>query len=129
MRRSRSGRNTSVPAISTISSASMLISPCDTRQAASDKAAAAPIATPQSVMPRVITPVDIERIAGITGGNIFHGELLLHQLFFMRPATQWAGFRTPIEGYYLAGSGAHPGGGIMGAPGKLAAEVALKDLG
>lgn len=76
---------------------------------------------------QVITPVDIERIAGITGGNIFHGELLLHQLFFMRPATQWSSFRTPLKGYYLAGSGAHPGGGIMGAPGKLAAEIALKD--
>lgn len=76
---------------------------------------------------QVITPVDIERIAGITGGNIFHGELLLHQLFFMRPATKWSGFRTPINGYYLAGSGAHPGGGIMGSPGKFAAELALKD--
>ena len=76
---------------------------------------------------QIITPVDIERIAGITGGNIFHGELLLHQLFFMRPATQWSSFRTPLKGYYLAGSGAHPGGGIMGAPGKLAAEIALKD--
>jgi phytoene dehydrogenase-like protein len=78
---------------------------------------------------QVITPPDIERIAGITGGNIFHGELLLNQLFFMRPAAQWASFRTPLPGYYLAGSGAHPGGGIMGAPGKLAAETALKDLG
>jgi phytoene dehydrogenase-like protein len=76
---------------------------------------------------QVISPKDIERIAGITGGNIFHGELLLHQLFFMRPATKWSSFRTPIHGYYLAGSGAHPGGGIMGAPGKMAAEIALKD--
>jgi phytoene dehydrogenase-like protein len=76
---------------------------------------------------QVITPVDIERIAGITGGNIFHGELLLHQLFFMRPSAQWSAFHTPLKGYYLAGSGAHPGGGIMGAPGKLAAETALKD--
>jgi phytoene dehydrogenase-like protein len=76
---------------------------------------------------QVITPVDIERIAGITGGNIFHGELLLHQLFFMRPTTQWSGARTPLKGYYLAGSGAHPGGGIMGAPGKMAAEAALSD--
>ncbi|MDP1713886.1 MAG: NAD(P)/FAD-dependent oxidoreductase [Anaerolineales bacterium] len=76
---------------------------------------------------QVLTPADTERITGITGGNIFHGELLLHQLFFMRPATKWSGFRTPINGYYLAGSGAHPGGGIMGAPGKFAAELALKD--
>jgi len=76
---------------------------------------------------QIITPVDIERIVGITGGNIFHGELLLHQLFFMRPASKWSSFHTPIRGYYLAGSGAHPGGGIMGAPGKLAAETALQD--
>ncbi|NOT03092.1 MAG: NAD(P)/FAD-dependent oxidoreductase [Anaerolineales bacterium] len=76
---------------------------------------------------QVLTPLDIESISGITGGNIFHGELLLHQLFFMRPATKWSGFRTPIKGYYLAGSGAHPGGGIMGSPGKFAAELALKD--
>jgi phytoene dehydrogenase-like protein len=77
---------------------------------------------------QVLTPADMESIAGITGGNIFHGELLLHQLFFMRPATGWSGFRTPLPGYYLAGSGAHPGGGIMGAPGKFAAEIALKDM-
>jgi phytoene dehydrogenase-like protein len=76
---------------------------------------------------QVITPVDIERIAGITGGNIFHGELLLHQIFFLRPAPQWADFRTPLPGYYLAASGAHPGGGVMGAAGKLAAQEALKD--
>lgn len=76
---------------------------------------------------QVITPKDIEDMTWITGGNIFHGELLLHQLFFMRPATKWASFRTPVDGYYMAGSGAHPGGGIMGAPGKFGAEVALKD--
>jgi phytoene dehydrogenase-like protein len=76
---------------------------------------------------QVITPLDIERITSITGGNIFHGELLLHQLFFMRPMTQWSSFHTPLKGYYLAGAGAHPGGGIMGAPGKMAAEAALRD--
>jgi phytoene dehydrogenase-like protein len=76
---------------------------------------------------QVITPVDIERIAGITGGNIFHGELLLHQIFFMRPTPGWADFRTPLPGYYLAASGAHPGGGIMGAAGKMAAQEALRD--
>ena len=76
---------------------------------------------------QVITPVDIERITGITGGNIFHGELLLHQLFFMRPAPQWADYRTPLRGYYLAASGAHPGGGVMGAAGKMAVQEALKD--
>jgi phytoene dehydrogenase-like protein len=76
---------------------------------------------------QVITPVDIERIAGITGGNIFHGELLLHQIFFMRPTPQWADFRTPLPGYYLAASGAHPGGGVMGAAGKMSVMEALKD--
>jgi phytoene dehydrogenase-like protein len=76
---------------------------------------------------QVITPKDIERIAGITGGNIFHGELLLHQLFFLRPAPKWADFRTPLRGYYFGASGAHPGGGVMGAAGKLAAEAALAD--
>ena len=76
---------------------------------------------------QVITPKDIERIAGITGGNIFHGELLLHQLFFLRPAAKWADFRTPLPGYYFGASGAHPGGGVMGAAGKMAALEVLKD--
>jgi phytoene dehydrogenase-like protein len=76
---------------------------------------------------QVITPKDIERIAGITGGNIFHGELLLHQLFFLRPAPQWADFRTPLPGYYFGAAGAHPGGGVMGAAGKMAAEAELED--
>ena len=76
---------------------------------------------------QVITPVDIERIAGITGGNIFHGELLLHQVFFLRPAPQWADFRTPLPGYYFGAAGAHPGGGVMGAAGKLAAQAVLED--
>ncbi|MGE5072822.1 MAG: phytoene desaturase family protein [Anaerolineae bacterium] len=76
---------------------------------------------------QVITPKDIERIAGITGGNIFHGELLLHQIFFLRPTPQWADFRTPLRGYYFGASGAHPGGGVMGAAGMLAASEMLKD--
>ena len=76
---------------------------------------------------QVITPKDIERIAGITGGNIFHGELLLHQIFFLRPTPQWADFRTPLKGYYFGASGAHPGGGVMGAAGMLAAKEILKD--
>jgi phytoene dehydrogenase-like protein len=76
---------------------------------------------------QVITPKDIERIAGITGGNIFHGELLLHQIFFLRPTPQWADFHTPLKGYYFGASGAHPGGGVMGAPGMLAAKEILKD--
>ncbi|HEY5983215.1 MAG TPA: NAD(P)/FAD-dependent oxidoreductase [Anaerolineales bacterium] len=78
---------------------------------------------------QVITPKDIEAIAGISGGNIFHGELLLHQIFFLRPAPQWADFRTPVRGYYFGAAGAHPGGGVMGAPGMLAAKEILKDWG
>ena len=76
---------------------------------------------------QVISPKDIEAIAGITGGNIFHGELLLHQIFFLRPVPQWADFRTPLRGYYFGASGAHPGGGVMGAAGMLAAKEMLKD--
>ena len=76
---------------------------------------------------QIITPKDIERIAGITGGNIFHGELLLHQIFFLRPTPQWADFRTPLKGYYFGAAGAHPGGGVMGAAGMLAAKEILKD--
>jgi phytoene dehydrogenase-like protein len=76
---------------------------------------------------QVISPKDIERIAGITGGNIFHGELLLHQIFFLRPTPQWADFRTPLKGYYFGAAGAHPGGGVMGAAGMLAAKEMLKD--
>jgi phytoene dehydrogenase-like protein len=76
---------------------------------------------------QVISPKDIEAIAGITGGNIFHGELLLHQIFFLRPAPQWADFRTPLKGYYFGAAGAHPGGGVMGAAGMLAAKEILKD--
>jgi phytoene dehydrogenase-like protein len=76
----------------------------------------------------VLTPVDIERITGLTEGNIFQGELLLHQLFFLRPAAEWGKYRTPIRSYYQCGSGTHPGGGIMGAAGRNAAQVILRDL-
>ncbi|HXI33280.1 MAG TPA: NAD(P)/FAD-dependent oxidoreductase, partial [Gemmatimonadales bacterium] len=76
---------------------------------------------------QVITPLDIERITGLTEGNIFAGELALHQLFFLRPAPGWAKFRTPVKGFYQCGSGTHPGGGIMGASGRLAAREILKD--
>jgi phytoene dehydrogenase-like protein len=75
----------------------------------------------------VLSPWDMEQRIGLTEGNIFHGELSLDQLFFLRPVAGWAQFRTPIQGFYLAGSGAHPGGGVMGAPGKLAALEMLKD--
>jgi phytoene dehydrogenase-like protein len=76
---------------------------------------------------QVITPVDIERITGLSEGNIFQGELALHQLFFMRPAAGWAKFRTPVRAYYQCGAGTHPGGGIMGASGRLAALAILRD--
>jgi phytoene dehydrogenase-like protein len=70
---------------------------------------------------QVLTPLDIERITGLSEGNIFQGELALEQLFFLRPAAGWARYRTPIQGYWQCGSGTHPGGGIMGASGRLAA--------
>jgi phytoene dehydrogenase-like protein len=78
---------------------------------------------------QVLTPLDIERIFGLTEGNIFQGELTLEQLFFLRPAPGWAQYRTPIRGLYMCGSATHPGGGIMGAPGKNAAAVLLADSG
>jgi len=76
---------------------------------------------------QVITPLDIERITGLSEGNIFAGELALHQLFFLRPAAGWAKFTTPVRGFYQCGSGTHPGGGIMGACGRLAAITILKN--
>jgi phytoene dehydrogenase-like protein len=75
---------------------------------------------------QVITPLDIERITGLSEGNIFSGELALHQLFFLRPVPQWAKYRTPVRGYWQCGAGTHPGGGIMGATGRLAALEILK---
>jgi phytoene dehydrogenase-like protein len=70
---------------------------------------------------QVLTPLDLERRFGITGGNIFHGEMALDQMFVMRPVAGYASYRTPVRGLYLCGSGAHPGGGVMGAPGYNAA--------
>ncbi|MGH9757463.1 MAG: phytoene desaturase family protein [Candidatus Acidiferrales bacterium] len=78
---------------------------------------------------QVITPLDIERTTGLSEGNIFQGELSLEQLFFLRPAAGWARYRTPIKKLYMCGSATHPGGGIMGAPGRLAAMEILKDTG
>jgi phytoene dehydrogenase-like protein len=75
----------------------------------------------------VVTPLDIERVVGLTEGNIFAGELLAAQMYFFRPAPGWSQYRTPIEGYYQCGSGTHPGGCVMGAPGKLAAGQILRD--
>ncbi len=74
---------------------------------------------------QVLTPWDLEQEYGLTEGNIFHGELTLEQLAFQRPAAGWSRYATPIRGLWLAGSGAHPGGGIMGAPGALCARSML----
>jgi len=75
---------------------------------------------------QVLTPWDLEQEFGLTEGNIFHGELGLEQLLFQRPVAGWARYATPVRGLWLCGSGAHPGGGIMGAPGHLAAVEMLK---
>ena len=83
---------------------------------------------PQAIVARqVLTPLDLERTYGLTEGNIFHGDLRLEQLFFMRPVAGWSQYRTPIDGLYLCGAGAHPGGGVTGAPGRNAAHQALRD--
>jgi len=74
---------------------------------------------------QVLTPWDMEHTIGLTEGNIFQGELTLDQLFFFRPVTGWADYRTPIRNYYQCGSGTHPGGGVTAGPGRLAAREIL----
>ncbi|CAI9282560.1 unnamed protein product [Lactuca saligna] len=76
----------------------------------------------------MLAPPDLERIIGLTGGNIFHGAMGLDSLFLMRPVKGWSNYRTPVRGLYLCGSGAHPGGGVMGAPGRNAARVVIDDI-
>jgi phytoene dehydrogenase-like protein len=76
---------------------------------------------------QVLTPLDLEREWGLSEGNIFQGELTLEQLFFLRPAPGWAQYRTPVDNLYMCGSATHPGGGIMGAPGRNAAIKILAD--
>ena len=66
---------------------------------------------------QVLTPLDLERTYGLSGGHIHHGEMSLDQLFAFRPVIGYARYRTPIAGLYLCGSGTHPGGGVTGAPG------------
>jgi phytoene dehydrogenase-like protein len=78
---------------------------------------------------QVLTPLDLERVFGLTEGDIFHGRHDLDQLFSLRPHPKAARYRTPIAGLYLCGSGSHPGGGVSGAPGYNAAQRVLKDLG
>lgn len=76
---------------------------------------------------QVLAPVDLERVYGLTGGNIMQGSMGLNSLFFMRPVAGWANYRTPIKGLYLCGAAAHPGGGVMGAAGANAAREMLRD--
>ena len=76
---------------------------------------------------QILSPLDLERHYTLTGGNIFHGDMTLDQLFCMRPVAGWAQYRTPIHGLYLCGAGTHPGGGVMGAPGHNAARAVLTD--
>jgi phytoene dehydrogenase-like protein len=77
---------------------------------------------------QILTPLDLEREFGLSEGNIFQGELTLEQLFFLRPAPGWADYRTPIRRLYMCGSATHPGGGIMGAPGRNAAMKLMADV-
>jgi phytoene dehydrogenase-like protein len=76
----------------------------------------------------VLTPLDLEKRFGLLGGNIFQGEMALDQLYSLRPAPQAGAYRTPIRGLYLCGSGTHPGGGVMGAPGHNAARIIAREL-
>jgi phytoene dehydrogenase-like protein len=74
------------------------------------------------------SPLDLERIFGLPNGDIFHGAMTLDQLFSARPMLGFADYRMPIGGLYLCGSGAHPGGGVTGAPGHNAAQAVIADL-
>jgi phytoene dehydrogenase-like protein len=76
---------------------------------------------------QVLSPLDLERTFGITGGNIMQGAMHFHQLYSMRPVAGWADHRTPVRGLYLCGAASHPGGGVMGACGKNAAEEILRE--
>src|SRR5215813_7192008 len=84
---------------------------------------------PAAVVARqVLTPLDLERTYGLTEGNIFHGDIRFDQLFYMRPVPGWARYATPVDGLFLCGAGAHPGGGVTGAPGYNAAHQVLAHL-
>ena len=76
----------------------------------------------------ILSPLDLEREFGMIGGDIFHGALTLDQLFSARPVLGYADYRSPVRGLYLCGAGAHPGGGVTGAPGHNAAREILRDL-
>jgi phytoene dehydrogenase-like protein len=76
---------------------------------------------------QVLSPLDLERILGLTGGHALHGDMSFDQLFVLRPVRGWADYRTPIDGLYLCGAGTHPGGGVTGANGRNAAREILRD--
>jgi phytoene dehydrogenase-like protein len=76
---------------------------------------------------QVLSPLDMERVMGLTGGHALHGDMAPHQLLFMRPVRGWAQYRTPLRGLYLCGAGTHPGGGVSGANGRNAAREVLRD--
>ena len=76
---------------------------------------------------QVLSPLDMERVMGLTGGHALHGDMAPHQLLFMRPVRGWAKYRTPLQGLYLCGAGTHPGGGVSGANGRNAAREVLRD--
>ena len=83
---------------------------------------------PASILHRqILTPIDLERIFGLTGGNIMQGSMGLNQLGPMRPVPGWSDHRTPVTGLYMCGAATHPGGGVMGACGKNAAAQILQD--
>ena len=77
----------------------------------------------------ILAPYDLEQVFGLTGGNIFHGSMSLDQFYINRPVSGWSSYRTPIQGLFLAGSGAHPGGGVMGSAGRLAALECISQIG
>jgi len=76
----------------------------------------------------VLSPLDLERTLGITGGHALHGDMLIDQLYFMRPVRGWGSYRTPVQNLYLCGAGTHPGGGVSGANGRNAARQLLRDV-
>ena len=77
---------------------------------------------------QVLSPLDLERRFGLVDGDIFHGQLGLDQLYSARPVLGHAGYRMPVSGLYLCGSGAHPGGGVTGLPGRNAAREIIRDF-
>ena len=103
----------------------------DTREAFADRCFAlldeyAPNFSRSVLARQVLAPPDLERVFGLTGGNIFQGAMTPGQLFSLRPLPGWASYRTPVGGLYLCGAAAHPGGGVMGTPGHNAAREILR---